>query len=160
MGVDAGITGRSSQVLILTVRDVEVSLGIAVFLGQTEIDHVNLISTLTNSHQEVIGFDVTMDERFGVDIFDAGDQLIGQEKNGLQRKFAVAKIEQVLQTGAEEVDDHRVVVTFSTEPTDEGDADTPSEGFVDAGFIFELWVLSLDAFELDSDLLAGDNVGA
>jgi hypothetical protein len=160
VSVDAGITGGTSQVLVLSVRNVEVRLGIAVLLGQTEIDHVDLVATLANAHEEVVGLDVTVDEGLGVDVLNAGDELVGEEKNGLQRELAVAEVEQILQGRAEQVQDHGVVVALGAEPAYEWDADTASEGLVDAGFIFELRVLGLDALELDGDLLTGDDVGA
>jgi hypothetical protein len=50
-----------------------VGLGIAILLGKTEIDDVDLIATLSNSHEEVVGFDVTMDEVARVDVLDTGD---------------------------------------------------------------------------------------
>ena len=71
MSVDAGITGSTSQVLVLSVWDVEVGLGIAVLLGQTEIDNVDLVAALANAHEEVVRLDVTVNEVAGVNIFDA-----------------------------------------------------------------------------------------
>ena len=62
MGVDGGITGGTGQVLVLTVWDVEMRLGVTVLLCQTEINHVNLVATLTDAHEEVVGLDVTVDE--------------------------------------------------------------------------------------------------
>jgi hypothetical protein len=153
VSVDAGITGGTSQVLVLSVRNVEVRLGIAVFLGQTEIDYVDLVAALANAHEEVVGLDVTVDEGLGVDVLNAGDELVGKEKHRLQRELAVAEVEQILQGWAEQVQDHGVVVALGSEPAHEGDTDTASEGLVDAGFIFELRVLGLDALELDGDLL-------
>jgi hypothetical protein len=160
VSVDTGITGSTSKVLVLAVRDVEVGLGVAVLLGQTEIDHVDLVTTLANTHEEVVGLDITVNEGLGVDVFDAGDELIGEEKNGLQGELAVAEVEQVLETGTQEVDNHGVVVALSTEPADEGDTDTTGERLVDASLIFELRVLGLDALKLDGDLFTGNDVGA
>ena len=158
MGIYTGITGGTSQILVLTVRNVEVSLGVTVFLGEAKIDHIDLVSTLSNTHQEVIRLDIAVDERFGVDIFDTGDELIGQEQNSLQGEFSVAKVEEIFQTRAEKVDNHGIIIALGTEPTDEGNADTTSEGLVDTGLIFELRVLGFDAFELDSNLFAGNDV--
>ena len=160
VGVDAGITSSTSQVLVLTVRDVEVGLGVTVFLGQTEINNIDLVATLSDTHEEVVGLDITVDEGLGVDVLDAGDELIGKEKNGLQGELAVAEVEEILQAGSEEIEDHGIVVTFGTEPADEGDTNTSGEGLVDTGFIFELRVLGLDTLELDGDLFARDDVGA
>lgn len=160
MGVDAGIAGGTSQVLVLSVRNVEVSLGITVLLGQTEIDNVDLVAALANAHEEVVRLDVTVDERLGVDVLNARDELVGKEQDGLKREFAVAEVEKILERRAEQVQNHGVVVTLGTEPAHKRDADTAGERLVDAGLIFELGVLGLDALELDGNLLTGDDVGA
>ena len=73
VGVDGGITGSSSQVLVLAVWNVEVGLGVTVLLGETEIDNVDLISTLANAHQEIVGLDVTMDKVAGVNVLHSGN---------------------------------------------------------------------------------------
>lgn len=160
VSVDGGIPGRSGEVLVLSVGNVEVRLGVTVLLGETKVDNIDLVATLADTHEEVVGLDVTVDEGLGVDVLDAGDKLICQQENGLERELAVAEVEQILQTGSEEVQDHGVVVTFCSEPTDERDADTAGEGLVDTGLVLQLRVLGLNALELDSDLFAGDDVGA
>ena len=159
VGVDTGVTGSSGKVLVLTVGDVEVSLGVTVFLGKTKVNNVDLVSTLANAHQEVVGLDITVDEGFGMDVLDAGYKLVGQQQDGLERELAVAEVEEILQTGPEKVDYHSIVITFGTEPAHERDTDTTSEGLVNTGFILQLGVLCLDAFELDGNFLARDDVG-
>lgn len=95
-----------------------------------------------------------------MDVFDTRNELIGKEQHSLQRELAVAEVEQILQTRSEEVDDHSVVVTLSTEPTHEGNANTTGKGLVDTGFIFELGVLCFDALEFDGNFFSRDDVGA
>lgn len=73
MGINTGIAGCSGQVLVLPVRDVQVALGVAVFLCKSEINHVHLVATLANAHQEVVWLDVTMDKVFRVNVLDARD---------------------------------------------------------------------------------------
>lgn len=73
MSVDGCITGSPRQVLVLTVWDMEVRLRVTVFLCQSEVDDIDLIPTLANPHQEVVRLDITMDERFGVDVLDTGN---------------------------------------------------------------------------------------
>ena len=153
MGVDGGITSRTSQVLVLTVRNVEVSLWITVFLGQTEIDNIDLVATLTDAHQEIVRLDITVDKGLGVDVLDAGDKLVGKEKNGLQGELAVAEVEQILQTWPKEIENHSIVVTLGSKPADKGDADTTSQRLVDTGLIFELGILGLDRQDSRSPLL-------
>jgi hypothetical protein len=160
VSVDAGIAGGTSQVLVLSVRNVEVRLGIAVLLGKTEINDVDLVAALANAHEEVVWLDITVDKRLGVDVLNTGDELIGEEQDGLQGEFAVAEVEEILQRGTEQIQDHGIVVTLGTEPAHEWDTDAASERLVDTGFILELRVLGLDALKLDGNLFARDDVGA
>ena len=53
-------------------------LGVTVLLGQTEINDVDLVSAFANSHQEIVGLDISVDETLGVDIFDARNELVGE----------------------------------------------------------------------------------
>ena len=73
VGVDGGITSSSGQVLVLPIRDVEVGLGVTVFLGQSEIDDIDLVATLSNPHQKVVRFDIAVDEVAGVNVLNTGD---------------------------------------------------------------------------------------
>lgn len=84
MGVDRSITGSTSQVLVLSVWDVEMGLGVTVLLGQTKIDNVDLVATLSDAHEEVVGLDITVDEGLGVNVLDTRDELVGKEQDGLQ----------------------------------------------------------------------------
>ena len=160
VGVDAGIAGSASQVLVLTVWDVEMSFRVAVFFRKTKVNNVDLVSTLANSHQEVVRLDITVNEGLGMDVLDAGDELVRQEKYSLQGEFAVAEVKEILQTGSKEIQHHSIVVTLGSVPTDKGDANAAGKGLVDAGFILELGMFGLDALELDGDFLSGDDVGA
>ena len=138
----------------------EVGLWVTVFLGETKIDDIDLIASLADSHKKVVGLDITMNEGFGMDVLDAGDELIGQQEDGFEGKFPVAEVEQVFQGGAKEIQNHGIVVTFCAKPTHKRNADTTSEGLVDTGFVFELRVFGLDGFELDGNLFARNDVGS
>ena len=48
-------------------------LGVTVFLGETKIDHVDLVAALADTHEEIVGFDVAVNEVAGVYVFDSGD---------------------------------------------------------------------------------------
>ena len=100
MGVDRGVASRPSEILVLPVWDVQVSLRVAVFFGKTEIDDIDLVATLANAHEEVVRLDVSVDKVAGVNILDTGDKLVGKEENGLQAELPVAKVEQILQRRA------------------------------------------------------------
>ena len=160
MGVDRGITSSAGQVLVLSVRDVEVSLRVPVLLGKTKINDVDLVASLADAHEEVVGLDITVDEGLGVNVLDAGDELVGQQQDRLQGEFTVAEVEEILETGAEEVKDHGVIVALGSKPADERDADAAGERLVNAGLILELGMLRLGALELDGDLFSRDNISA
>ena len=87
-------------------------------------------------------------------------QLVGQKKDRLESELAVAKVEQILKTGAQQIENHGVVIAFGAVPTNEWDADTASERLVDASFILKLGMFGFDALKLDGNLLARDDVGA
>ena len=130
----------------------EVSFRVTVFLGETKINHVDLVAPLADAHEEVVGLDVSVNEGLGVNVLDARDELVGQKEDGLEGELSVAEVEQVFQAGAEQIEDHSIVVTFGAEPTNEGDADASSKRLVDTSLIFELRMLGLYGFELDGNL--------
>jgi hypothetical protein len=158
--VDTSVPGGTSQVFVLTVRNVEVSLWVTVLLGQSKIDDVDLVTTLSDAHKEVIRLDIAVDEGLGVDVFDPGDELIGKEEDSLQRELAVAKVEEIFQTGPKQVQDHGIVVTFSSKPANEGNPNATSQRLVDTSLIFELGMLGLDRFEFDGNLFTRYDVGS
>ena len=85
-------------------------------------------------------------------------QLIREEQNSFETELAVAKVEKILKGGAQEVNDHGIVVAFRPEPTDKGDANATSKRLVDLRLVLKLGVLRLDRLELDGDFLPGDDV--
>ena len=78
VSIDTCITSGTGQVLVLTVRNVKVGLWVTVLFGEPKVNHVDLIPTLTDPHQEVVRLDIAMDKGFGMNVFDAGDELISQ----------------------------------------------------------------------------------
>src|SRR5689334_17486028 len=72
VGVDAGVTGSARKVFVLLIRNVQVRPWVAVLLCQTEINHIHLMAALRGSHEEIIRFDISMDEVLGMDILDSG----------------------------------------------------------------------------------------
>ena len=57
--------------------------------------------------------------------------MVSKKKDSLQAEFTVAEVEEVLETGAEEVKNHGIVVALCAEPPHKGDADTAGQGLVD-----------------------------
>ena len=79
MGFDRSITGFTSEVVVLIVWHVYAVHGVAVLRGQTKIDNVDLVATLSDTHEEVVRLDISVDEVLVVDGFDKRDELLCQE---------------------------------------------------------------------------------
>jgi len=62
MSVDGGVASSACEVFVLAVGDVEMGFGVAVFFGETKVDYVDLVSAFADSHEEVVWFDVAVDE--------------------------------------------------------------------------------------------------
>lgn len=95
-----------------------------------------------------------------MNVFDTRYELVGQQEHCLQREFAVAEVEEILQAGPKQIENHGIIVTFGAEPTNKGNANTSSERLVNTGFIFQLGMLGLDRLQLNGDLFARDDIGS
>ena len=73
--VDAGVSGSPGQVLVLPVGNVLPGPVIAILLGQSEVDEEELVAVAADAHQEVVWFDVAVDEVLVVHVLDATDHL-------------------------------------------------------------------------------------
>lgn len=70
VGIDGRVSGGTSQVLIFAVWDVKMCLWVTIFLCQTEVNYIDLVATLPDAHEKIVGLDVTVDKRLGMDVFD------------------------------------------------------------------------------------------
>ena len=70
MGINACITSCSRQVLVFSVRDMQMCTWITIFFGQSKVNHIHLIAPLANAHQKVIRLDITMNKVLWMDILD------------------------------------------------------------------------------------------
>lgn len=96
MRVDRGVTSGTRQVLVLSVGNVQVRLGVTVLFGQAKVDNIDLVASLADTHQEIVGLDIAVDKVSRMYVFHARDELVGQKKYSLEREFAVAEIKQIL----------------------------------------------------------------
>ena len=76
MCVNRSIASCSREVLVLSVGDMEVGLRIAVLLSETKVDHIDLVPTLANTHQEVVRLDIAVDKITRMDVLDAGNLVL------------------------------------------------------------------------------------
>jgi len=71
MGVNRGISCGSSQVFTLSERDV-LPFGVLVAFSQSEVDDVDVaLGWLGASDEEIIGFDVAVDDSLLVDFLNS-----------------------------------------------------------------------------------------
>ena len=87
-------------------------------------------------------------------------ELIGEEQHRLEGELAVAEVEEVLERGAQEIDDHRIVVALGAKPSNKGNADTSGKCLVHLRLILELRMLGLHGLELDGNFFSRDDVDA
>ncbi len=127
MSIDTSITSGTSQVLVLAVRDMEMRFRVSVLLSKTKVDDIDLVATLSNTHQEIVRLDVAVNEGLGMDVLDAGDELICKKQYCLQRELPIAKVEEVLQTRPKKIKHHSIIIALGAKPADKRDTDTSSE---------------------------------
>ncbi len=136
------------------------SLGITVSFGQTKINNVDLVGFLAKSHQEVVRFDVTVNKILGVAILDARKHLLGEHKNSFETELSRAKVEQVFETGAQEIKNHYVVIALGAVPSHARNANGVSslQNSEYLRFVKQLRMLAFDTFEFDCNFLVSLHV--
>lgn len=74
MGVDTHVARCTGQRLPLAVGDMLLGLGVTVLFGHAKIDHVDYIGGfgVGTADEEVVGFDITVDEILLMDRLDSG----------------------------------------------------------------------------------------
>ena len=71
MGVDRGVAGSTRQVLSVSEGNV-LALRVFVALSESKVDNVDIVfGTLIASNQEVVRFDVSMDDSFFVNFLNS-----------------------------------------------------------------------------------------
>lgn len=84
----------------------------------------------------------------------ATHELISEEESSLEGEFAVAEVEEIFERRTEQIEYHRVVIAFNSEPPHERNSYTSCERLVHLGFVFELRVFRFDRFEFDCDFFS------
>ena len=109
MGVDGGIPSSSSKVLAIPEGDV-LTIGGLEALSETKIDNVDgVFGLIVTTNEEVVRFDITVDNALFMDNLDPLDHLNGDVQDSLEVEFATALLEQVFERLSEQVHHHNVV---------------------------------------------------
>ena len=73
MCVNTGVACSAGQILVFPVRYVLMCACVAIFLGQAKVYDIYKVAFLAESHQEVVGLHVAMNEVLRMNIFYAAD---------------------------------------------------------------------------------------
>lgn len=111
MGVETGVAGSAREALIKPDGDVMEIPRIAVPLGQTKVNQIDMLLVISKSHHKVIWLDIAMDKVFVMDVLDPLDHLVSQHQDSLEAKPSMAQVKEILETVPEEVHHHGIVVT-------------------------------------------------
>jgi len=133
---------------------------VPILLGQAEVDEEQLVTVTADSHEEVVWFNVSVDEVFIMDILDSADHLICKHEDSLHGKSSGAEVEEILETGPEQIHDEDIVVPLLAVPPDVRDAHPALQDFVQFALIQQLGVPGLHALQLDCHLLSVSDVDA
>lgn len=109
---------------------------VPVLLGQTKVNDIDLRTTSADTHQEVVRFDISVNETSCVDVLNSTDELVSQEQHGFVGKLTVAVVEQILKRRSQKINYHGVIVTFGTVPSNKRDTYSTAQGFVNFCFVF------------------------
>lgn len=55
-------------------------LGVSILLGQSKVNDIDLVASLSNAHEEVVWLDVSVDKVARVNVFNARDLSRGKGK--------------------------------------------------------------------------------
>ena len=70
---------------------------LSVSLSEPKINNIDIMLLFANSNEEVIRFDVSVQEMPGMNVFNSLNHLVSKHEHGLQREFSLAVVEKVLQ---------------------------------------------------------------
>jgi hypothetical protein len=76
VGIHGRVSRSPGQVLTVTIWDMLTSLWVTEALGETKVNYVDVVLLFANSDQEVVWFDISVQEMTRMDKFNALKHLI------------------------------------------------------------------------------------
>ena len=92
------------------------SSAIPKLFSQSVIDEEKLVTVLAYSHEKIVRFNVSVDEVFVMNEFNAAYHLVSQHQHRFHGEPSRAEIEQILQRWPQQIHNQDVVATFMTIP--------------------------------------------
>ena len=154
MTVNAGKTCCADQMSFRGTSRIGLYLDITTFSGKSQIGDIHLVPTLSHTHQEILRLNVAMDDILGVNKLKTMEKLVSKHHHSLEGEPATAKIEKVLQTRSQKIEDHSIIFAFEQIIVNAWNTDTASKRSIDIDFSFEEGWTFIDVFEFNGDLFA------
>ena len=151
--VDAGITQGADH-------GVGAPIGILNLFARTDVCRVDRIALRADTHEQVVRLDVSVYVLSRMNVLEARNELIREQQHSLQGELPSAVVEEVLQTGSQELECHHPVLAFRAVPVYSWDAVCAIKVFVDLDLVFELRRADLVVLEFERDFFAGFKVMA
>ena len=108
MSSDRCITSCSSEVLAIFVGNV-LSFTVLEAFGETEVDDVDIVtSRVCATDEEVIRFDVSVDDALLMHFLYAADELHRNHQDSLEIKVSLARLEEVFERWPKQVHHHHM----------------------------------------------------
>ena len=108
MSSDRCVTSCSCEILAVFVRNV-LTLAVLEAFGKTEIDDVDVVtSRVCATDEEVIRFDVSVDDALLVHFLYAADELHRNHQDSLEIKVSLARLEEVFERWPKQVHHHHM----------------------------------------------------
>ena len=104
------------EINALPIGNVLTSSVIPKFLGQSVINEEKFVTVSAYSHEKIVGFNVSVDEVFVMNEFNAAYHLVSQHQHRFHGEPSRAEIEQIFQRWPQQIHNQDVVVTFRTIP--------------------------------------------
>lgn len=80
--------------------------------------HLETSQGTGENENALVWLDVTMYEATRMNILDSLNHLICEHQHGLEAELAMAKVEQVFQTRAEQINCHNIILPLRSKPAD------------------------------------------
>ena len=122
MCIHGGIPRCARQIFTISVRNVLTCFWVPKSFGEPKVDNINVMLLFADADQKVVRFDVSVQKVTRVDELVPLQHLVGEHQDCLEGEFTFTVVEQVLQAGTQQIDDHHVIITFDSEPVDVGNA--------------------------------------
>lgn len=83
-----------------------------VSFGESEIDGEYFVGISARSDEEIIWFNISVEEMFGVDVLDSLEELVGEHEDCFDAELPVTVIEEFFQGGSKKIHDHNIIIAF------------------------------------------------